>query len=335
MKAKKLPSGRWRVRLSVGKGADGRYHYKSFTADTKKEVEYLASCYSASPKRKIDITVGEAVDAYIKSQTNVLSPATIRGYRSIERNHIKDKPIADLMISDVDYNTIQKYINIKAANLSAKTTRNIFALIRPAVRAIDPNAQINVNLPKLEPLNYDVPVDDEVKLLMNNAERDLRIAIIFAAIGTMRRSEACAVEYSDIKDNFIHVQRVIIPGENNEQIVRTLTKTDKSNRWIEFPPEAIKEIGEGEGRIIRVSPQQITDKFGRLRKRFGITCRYHDLRHYAASVMHAIRVPDQYIMARGGWASDNTLKKVYRNVLRDKQNEFTDQTNAYLSDRLF
>ena len=31
--------------------------------------------------------------------------------------------------------------------------------------------------------------------------------------------------------------------------------------------------------------------------------------------MHAIGVPDQYILQRGGWASDNVMKSVYRNVI--------------------
>ena len=31
--------------------------------------------------------------------------------------------------------------------------------------------------------------------------------------------------------------------------------------------------------------------------------------------MHAIGVPDQYILQRGGWASDNIMKSVYRNTI--------------------
>lgn len=38
--------------------------------------------------------------------------------------------------------------------------------------------------------------------------------------------------------------------------------------------------------------------------------RFHDLRYYSASIMHAIGVPDVYIMERGGWSSDKTLKKI-------------------------
>lgn len=31
--------------------------------------------------------------------------------------------------------------------------------------------------------------------------------------------------------------------------------------------------------------------------------------------MHTIGVPDQYILQRGGWASDNVMKEVYRNAV--------------------
>lgn len=50
-------------------------------------------------------------------------------------------------------------------------------------------------------------------------------------------------------------------------------------------------------------------------KEDGPKFRFHDLRHYCASIMHAIGIPDQYIMSRGGWSSDNVMKAVYRNVI--------------------
>ena len=42
-KAKKLPSGSWRVLQFVGLDADGKRQYKSFTAPTKREAEFLAA----------------------------------------------------------------------------------------------------------------------------------------------------------------------------------------------------------------------------------------------------------------------------------------------------
>jgi hypothetical protein len=46
--------------------------------------------------------------------------------------------------------------------------------------------------------------------------------------------------------------------------------------------------------------------------------------------MHAIGIPDQYIMERGGWSSDKILKSVYRNTLKEKGKEFSDKTNEYM-----
>ena len=59
-----------------------------------------------------------------------------------------------------------------------------------------------------------------------------------------------------------------------------------------------------------------------------IPFRFHDLRHYSASIMHAIGILDQYIMARGGWKTDTVLKAVYRNVINDEQKKFTDKINS-------
>ena len=47
--------------------------------------------------------------------------------------------------------------------------------------------------------------------------------------------------------------------------------------------------------------------------------------------MHAIGIPDQYIMARGGWKTDTVLKAVYRNVINDEQKKFTDKINSHFT----
>ena len=65
-----------------------------------------------------------------------------------------------------------------------------------------------------------------------------------------------------------------------------------------------------------------------------IPFRFHDLRHYSASIMHAIGILDQYIMARGGWKTDTVLKAVYRNVINDEQKKFTDKINKVTRENL-
>lgn len=81
---------------------------------------------------------------------------------------------------------------------------------------------------------------------------------------------------------------------------------------------------------MKINPNELTQRFINAIDRLQIPkFRFHDLRHYSASVMHAIGVPDVYIMQRGGWSSDYTLKNIYRGSMDDFQKKFTDITNSH------
>ena len=45
--------------------------------------------------------------------------------------------------------------------------------------------------------------------------------------------------------------------------------------------------------------------------------------------MHAIGVPDQYILERGGWSSDNIMKTVYRNTIDNETVRQTKKINDH------
>lgn len=60
------------------------------------------------------------------------------------------------------------------------------------------------------------------------------------------------------------------------------------------------------------------------KKYFVESCR-HGPRNYAASIMHALGVPDVCIMKQGGWASDVTLKNIYRGAIEDYQKLYTER----------
>lgn len=74
-------------------------------ADTKKEAELLAAAYNLK-RREVpkDITVGDAIDGYIASKENVLSPTTIAEYR-LRRNKLKR--LMDIPLNKLDNIIIQ------------------------------------------------------------------------------------------------------------------------------------------------------------------------------------------------------------------------------------
>ncbi len=323
-KAKMLPSGKWRAQAF----ADGKR--KSFTANTKKEAEYQATQWQVSQEDFTDATVERAIDRYITNRASVLSPSTIRGYRAMERSYYED--IKSRRISQLKSEDIQKFVNDLSAKYEPKTVKNAYGLLKAAIIALCPNKAINVRLPSKKPQERRIPTDEAVKTLLDRARPELKICIMLASIGTVRRGEVCALTYEDIDGNTIHVHSDMVQDENNKWVIKDIPKTAASDRYITYPPEVIQALGTGTGRIIKGTPKQIGDRYYKLVKRLhlDISTRFHDLRHYAASTMHAMGIPDQYIMEVGGWSSDKVLKSVYRNVLDDKRKEFEDMRNDYM-----
>ncbi len=77
---------------------------------------------------------------------------------------------------------------------------------------------------------------------------------------------------------------------------------------------------------------QITKSFPRLLKGAGLPhFRFHDLRHYSASIQHAIGIPDAYIMQRGGWGNDGVLKQVYRHAMISQEKGMSKKANDYFA----
>ena len=317
-KIERLPSGNYRIRVTdsiTGKR-------KSITAPTRAEVQRMAAEYLYFENRRTgDVAISDAINEYIENRKAVLSPSTYREYKNTANRYYDS--IAAFTVGSIQSEDVQRFVN-------ALSVRNIYGLLNSAITALAPDKYIRVTLPQKKPVVRHIPTDDDIKALLSLSSGDLKKAILLASVGTLRRGEVCALEYSDIKDNSIHVHADMVISEHGF-VVKEIPKNSSSDRYIIFPEKVIDELGTGEGRVVPWSPSWLYDNFAKVRDELHLECRFHDLRHYAASIMHALGVPDQYIMERGGWSSDVTLKSVYRNVLEDKKNEFTDRTNDYMS----
>ena len=119
-KAKKLPSGNWRVQVYSHTDTDGKRHYESFTASTKKEAELTAAEFAAKKGfiPQSDLTFEKAAEKYISIKSNVLSPSTIHGYRSIAKNYFEG--INGIKLSRITDSDLQSLINDLSDNKSSK-----------------------------------------------------------------------------------------------------------------------------------------------------------------------------------------------------------------------
>ena len=333
-KAKKTKAGTWKVRVYDYKDSTGKIHQKTFTASTKREAERMALEYKNAPQLS-DLTVGEAVKGYIDSKKNVLSPSTHRSYMSIYRTHFKSSKFGSIKVSGLDNIAAQRFVS--DLDLSPKTIRNISGLLTASVQMYCPAKILVITMPARKRPDLYTPTTDEIGTLIDSIkdDRELYIVVLLCAFGPMRRSEACAIRYDDInyKENTITVRRARVLDSDQKWIYKDTPKTDTSFRTIIFPQEAVKTIGRGFGYVIdKSTPDAISARLDHALKRAGLQhFRLHDLRHYAASILHAIGIPDQYIMARGGWKTDHVMKRVYRDTISDVEKEMNGKINDYFS----
>lgn len=324
---RKLPSGNYNAHVY------NKYlkTTKSFTSPSKDEVKRMVAAYELNmeKKRLMDYTVGEAIDVYIETRSSVLSPSTRRSYHCYNRKHYGS--IRNLSVDDITSEDLQRFVNDLSATHSPKTVRNVYGLLSSSLKAVRPNKPINVTLPQKRVYQRHIHSDEDVQKLLGMAGENLRKSILLAAFGTMREGEIAALKYKDIDGDVIHVHASFAQDEHYKWIYKECPKTSSSDRFIPFPHKIIEELGSGdpEAYVVPLRPNTIGKEYIKLRDKLDMPYRFHDLRHYAASIMHALGVPDQYIMKRGGWANDGVLKSVYRNVLDDKEKEFADITNSY------
>lgn len=335
MKAKKLPSGSYRVRLSVGKDPKtGKYVYKSFTADTAKEAERLAYEYMFQ-KEKIDkapvnFTLEKAMEEFNENKKNILSPTTYVGYECIRKQAFKT--ISDIPVEEITSNVIQVWVNEQSPVVSPKTVRNRYNYLTSVLKVYNSKLKLNVTLPQKKKSDIHVVTDEEMKILLKEtAGTELGLAVRLAAFIPARRSEICAIcPKTDIRGNFITISKAMVQNENKEWVIKQ-PKSYAGYRTVEMPEEIIKLIPKNAERAINQNPNQLYKCFEKKCKKLGFKFRFHDLRHYGATFLHAQGVPDKYIMQRGGWTSVTTLQNIYTHCLPEKTDEATKTVIAKLN----
>lgn len=335
----KLPSGNVRRRVYIGRDASGKRMYKSFTAESKDALDIAVGAWKAAggveaeqAEKDPALSVAEAVRRYIDLKSGVLSPATVKGYEADAKNYITHDSIGLRDVNELTTRDAQLWISTLSEKLSPKTVKNAYGLFISSVRLFRPGWDPKVTMPQRRPPELYCPSDADVKALLAAAkDPELEIAILLAAFGPMRRSEICALTSADIHGNTITINKALVQNKDKDWELKG-TKTVSSNRSIEMPPFVIDRLKGIKGRIIKSTPSGLSDKFQRaIREADCPRFRFHDLRHYGASIMHAIGVPDKYIMARGGWASDGVMKRVYQNVIQEEQAKQTAVINDHFS----
>ena len=330
MKIEKLPSGNYRLRVYLGKDANGKRITKSFTHYDKGKLRLIAAQYETSHGNAVHaVTVEEAIDTFLTAKTAVLSPSTVRGYNSCARvlksQHAR---FCALQIDSVQAKDVQMLVNdlVNRQN-SPKTIRNYHGFLS-AVFKYSGELLPPVTLPQRERPEICIPDEDTFRAIMDAAKGTrLEIPLALAAFG-LRRSEIIALDPADINGNVIHVHRAVVYGDRQTVHVKT-TKTYTSDRYIQIP-DALADKIRNQGFVTDMTLAAFTQAFDKFLRRNGFPhFRLHDLRHYLVSYCHnVLHLSDAQIQAITGHKTSVIMRTNYLHSMNQQT------ANQILSDSL-
>lgn len=350
--AKKLASGNWRVLAfsyaEIITDANGKQkkknHYKSFTSPNKKEAEFMAAQFMHNRDQRRHVSgrmFKGALDSYIASKSNILSPSTIRGYRIMQHNAfpmLLDRTLKELSETDI----VQRQINENAQKYSVKSLKNQVGLIS-AVLKVNKLTMDSVTLPVDEKKEIPVPTKTEIEKIMKiiGQEPEIECQVLLALTCSLRQSEIAALTPSKIDGSTVRVAGSMVPDSNHHLVYKSANKTKNSMRSVRMPDylaakiaDLCKDKGPNDF-IFTISPNGLLSRFKKLLEANGMyPYTIHSLRHAFASLMHNNGVPDKYIMAMGGWSSDYVMKKVYMYTFEEETDRAKEKMNNYFDEVL-
>lgn len=327
-KAQKLPSGTWRVQAN--KTVNGKLVRKSFTNASKRAAEREALIWQdeVTKETAIDnITLAEGFERYISAKERVLSPATIRVYKVIQKAHFQE--LMHIKIEDLTEEQIQRAVNSMAINSSPKTVRNAYGLLTAVLGMLRFDLKLKISLPPKVKNEIYIPDDKMVKRLLEISKgTPFYIPILLAAFGGLRRGEICALSEKDFIDNKVIINKALVRDSSGMWHTKT-PKTFSGNRRVELPPFVKTAIIANNGTIYNGNPNSLTTGFNNMLKRNNMPdFRFHDLRHYYVSSLFDMGLPEKYIIAQVGHSSSNITKRVYDHIMQDKQSQYADAVAA-------
>ena len=330
--AKKLPSGNYRVKIYSHTDSTGKKIYESFTASTKAEAEMKAAKFKNDNDRKrtADLTIKEAMETYMDKNKNVLSESSLYGYE-LAYNRLSfayNKRIRKLNSADMQ-DIISELIDKK---YSPKTVKNTYGFLKSAVAFCGVEQNFRVHLPSTvkKPLNS--PEDDQIEALYKNASDRMKIAILLGCL-SLRRGEVASLKFKDLDGNILTIHSDMVWGRDREWHYKDMPKTDASYRKVYLPDILVEMMGTGnpEAYILDVKPNAIGNAVLRLKKKVGVDIRFHDLRHYFASLAKILGVPDNYTANLGGWRNGSkVLKETYQNNIVSMNEYYADKINEHI-----
>lgn len=331
----------WRIKVYVG-----NKKYRSVTGATRAEAiqkaEKLQSELLAEREKPKsdnpydDLTVAEAMERYVEAKKNALSPKTYREYTQTRKNSLKS--LHDIKIGELTQEQVQIAIGEAAVDHEPKTVRNMHGLLSSALRMFRPDFTLHTKLPQKKKPDIVIPTEaDVVALLTEVRGTDIDAPVHLAALCGMRMSEILGLRWEkiDFEKKTICVCAAKVRDIDNNIVLKG-TKSTAGERTIKMLPAvetALRRAREAVPDSEFVTDLKSNNIYDRYQKALKAVCdkhyTFHELRHYAASVMIMLGIPVKYIADYLGHETEDMVNRVYGHIMADKKDEMFDRLASY------
>ncbi len=314
MNVTKLGTGKYRIRETKnGKNYSVNVDHKP----TQKEARELLDALQREDPILSDnasLTFREAYEGFISARSSILSPSTIKGYRTAFRG--LPEWFTQMPLRRIDRTHVQKVVNDYSATHSPKTVKNQHGLIS-AVMHFYECRECPVTLPQARKADIYIPTQEDVARLLKACRGSKYEVPIRLGIYGLRRSETLALEPGDLSDdNVLTINKAKVEGIDGS-VVKS-TKTSDSTGTIVLDQELadlIRQQGFYTG-----SASRLTMALSTIEEMAGLPhFSYHKLRHFFASYAHAMGCTPKQIQSIGRWKTPHVMETVYTHAMETEE----------------
>lgn len=337
---KKNTNGNYSAAVYIGRDVNGKILRKYVTVSSLKECknvvrELETQVASKSLNNLSMMKMSAYMDKWLEINKPLLASTTIKGYKMYINHHFKPA-FGNMKVSKITDMHIKQYIANKILEKLSTTTirKHFFTLSKMLYDALKGKSPcIDIKPPKNGEFKPTVPTEAEFNTIYETFKKisiEDEVIILLAGQCGLRRGEIFALKWDDIneKEGTIRVDEAVALEEDGYRFEFKAPKSHNGIRTIAAPdylmellktikqtiPKGINNKIDIKHEIFIQNPHSFTKKYSRiLRENELPKVRFHDLRHYHASLLYKNNVPDLYAAERLGH-DIMVLKKIYQHL---------------------
>lgn len=352
--------GRWAGVIELDRDpVTNKRRQKWVYSDTKKECEQKVNDYIHQIENNSYIeadkaTVAEYLEIWLNLRKANLAVLTYQGYERYIEKHINPE-IGNLKLQKLNAMNLQTFYAKKQEKLSGKTVLQIHRILHKAFedartkRLIATNPASDVEAPKAKKFEMELIDKNQYLKMLKAVEGTMDEIIIVLAGGLgLRRGEVLGLKwrYVDFQKKTISIKEQLLPSKDG--LVFEEPKSLGSKRTIQTPKYILKLLkkhkrNQNKDKLFfgseykdndlvcckpdgdLINPSSYSRQFKILLETNGLQhMRFHDLRHFNATMMMNYGVPEKVASTRLGHSSTAITQDLYQHVLEDKDTEAAD-----------